>query len=112
MVDGDAQIVLHRHAGEQPAAFGHDRDAVGHHAVRLRAADRTAVEAHHLGRDAQQPHDRFEQRRLAGAVGADQRDDLAGGDLEIDAVERLEIAIAGDQAMGGEQRRAHASIPI
>ena len=36
------------------------------------------------GRNAQQAHDRFQQGRLAGAVGADQGDDLAGADLEVD----------------------------
>ena len=54
----------------------------------------------------------LQQGRLAGAVGADQRHDLARSDLEIDAVERLEIAVAGDQPVGGQKRRAHASIPM
>ncbi len=31
-----------------------------------------------------------DQRRLAGAVRAEQREDLAALDLEVDAVERLE----------------------
>ena len=33
--------------------------------------------------------DRLEQRRLAGAVGAEQGDDLALVDLEVDAEEHL-----------------------
>src|SRR5207248_9272333 len=34
--------------------------------------------------------DRHQQSRFAGAVGADQRDDLASGDFEVDAFQRSE----------------------
>jgi hypothetical protein len=43
---------------------------------------------------------------------AQQRDDLASRDLEIDAEQGLEIAIEGLQPMRGQKRRAHASTPI
>ena len=112
MVDRDAEIVFDGHAGEQAPPFGDDRHALRNHAVRLRPADRAALEAHHVGGNAQQAHDRFQQGRLAGAVGADQGDDLAGADLEVYAVERLEVAVAGDQPVGRQQRRAHASMPM
>jgi hypothetical protein len=32
-------------------------------------------------------------RRLAGAVGPEQTEDLAGGDLEVDALHRVDVAI-------------------
>ena len=44
------------------------------------------------------------QRRLAGAVGAEQRDDLAGVEREVDAVEHLDVAVAGDDAVHRERR--------
>ena len=40
-----------------------------------------------------------EQRGLAGAVGADDGDDLAGVDREVDAVQHLDAAVAGAQAL-------------
>jgi len=43
------------------------------------------------------------QRRLAGAVGADQRDDLAFVDDEIDALERGDGAVPGADAGKGEE---------
>ena len=33
------------------------------------------------------PGDRLDERRLAGAVGADDRDELAGADVEVDVVQ-------------------------
>ena len=40
-----------------------------------------------------------QQRGLAGAVGADDGDDLAGVDREVDAVQHLDAAVAGAQAL-------------
>ena len=39
--------------------------------------------------------DDADQRRLAGAVGAEQREDLAAPDLEVDVLERLEARGVG-----------------
>ena len=50
--------------------------------------------------------DRHHQRRLAGAVGADQGDDLALVDVEVDALERHDVAVEGlDAAHGRRERR-------
>ena len=45
----------------------------------------------------------FEQRALAGAVGAEQGHDLAGADREVDAVQHADLAVAGRQAADLEQ---------
>ncbi len=45
-----------------------------------------------------QPDDRLEQRRLAGAVGADDRHGLGTSDVEIDSEQRLEVAVARRRA--------------
>ena len=54
----------------------------------------------------QQSHDRREQRRLAGAVGADDRDDAAFGDRQRNAVHRLDLAV-GDVQVDDLQQYAH-----
>ena len=115
MVDGDFEVILDAHAREQPAPLGHHADSTTHKGEGRIAADRFAIEAHHVPLDRDEPEDRLQQRRLAGAVGADKRDDLAQADLEIDRMKRLEIAIAGDEGMSGEKRpraAGHASTPI
>src|SRR5262249_60391247 len=46
---------------------------------------------------ADEPREHPERRRLARAVGADQRDDLAVADLEGDALERPDLTVTGDE---------------
>ena len=56
-----------------------------------------------------------DRRRLAGAVRPEQTEDGALGDLEVDAVERADLALAGlvdlDQAFGGDGVRGHGVAP-
>ena len=47
--------------------------------------------------------DRLDQRRLAGAVVADEGDDLAGIELEVGVDERLDLAEALGHALRDEQ---------
>ena len=55
--------------------------------------------------------DDVDQRRLAGAVRPEQREDLAAADLEIDVLERLEARCIGlDQIDDGDDRLHAAGI--
>ncbi|MEY9246242.1 hypothetical protein ABIF27_006897 [Bradyrhizobium elkanii] len=88
------------------------RDLVGRH-----AGDVAAVELDRAGAGARPAEDRHHQRRLAGAVGADQGDDLAAIDLDIDALQRLDLAIRRAHAAHREQGcrclcRAHVPLSI
>jgi hypothetical protein len=58
----------------------------------------------------QQPHDRRQAGRLAGAVGADHGDDLPGAHLEADVVDRLDLAVVHPQVLHLQQR-AHSTPP-
>ena len=58
----------------------------------------------------QHAHDGVEQRGLAGAVGADDGDDLVVGDVERHAAHGLDLAV-GDMDIGKFQQRAHAAAP-
>ena len=51
-----------------------------------------------------EPGDRAQRRRLAGAVGADQRDALALLDGQRDALERLDVAVVGVDVVDLEER--------
>ena len=52
-----------------------------------------------------------EQRGLAGAVGADERDQLSPADVEVDVVEDGAAAEADGHALGAEPGGAHAQAP-
>src|SRR5262249_61064800 len=69
-----------------------------------------AVEADRAGLVDERAADAIDERRLAGAVRADQPDPLAGGNLERDAVERDEAAEPLAQVLDCEQR-GHRTLP-
>ena len=50
---------------------------------------------------APQPLDHLERRRLAGAVGPEDAEDLAALHAQGDAVDRHEVAVALGQALDG-----------
>ena len=90
------------HAEPHPVAGAHPRD-VG-------VGQRDAAAAR-----LDQPDQRFQERGLAGAVGAEQQHGLAGPHVEIDAPQHLHGAVAGIDAGGFHQGsggfRRHARLP-
>ena len=85
------------------AAFRRLGDAQVCDLVRRQAGDVAAVEHDAALARARIAEDGHHQRRLAGAIGADQGDDLAGMDVEIDAFERDDVAVIGLHAAHREQ---------
>ncbi len=78
--------------------------------MRRQPGDVLAAETDRAGARNQHAGDRPQRGRFAGAVGADQRDDLAFVDLERDAAADRDLAIGELELLGGEQR-AHRSSP-
>src|SRR5215475_14528864 len=74
------------------------RDVTAGKGDRAFAATRIAADCHHQG-------------GLAGAVGADQRDDLALMDVDIDALERHDAAVEGLYAAHTQKRNGRAHNP-
>src|SRR5580704_1639346 len=70
-----------------------------------------AVEGDAAGLVLQRAAQAVDQRALARAVRPDQPDPLAGGDRQVDAVERDKAAEAlAEPADGKERRRTHAAL--
>ena len=65
--------------------------------------------AHVAGGRRQQPGGDLERRRLAAAVGSEQRDDLPGPTREVDAVQHLDRAVGRAHAHQLEDRRRRGS---
>ena len=76
-----------------PRPFGHVRDAAPRHRLGRAAEDLAAVEDHVPGR-LHGAGDRAQRRRLAGAVRAEDRDEVAVVDAQRDAVQRADLAVA------------------
>src|SRR5262245_42086461 len=96
---GEEEVVLEHEADRPPVR----RDE---HACR-RVVEHLAPEAHASGAERDQAGERTQERRLAGAVRAEDRDHLAGGDVELGAqLERAETRLdPRAQAHGSSQRR-------
>src|SRR5438105_2548872 len=70
-----------------------------------------AIEAHGARLVAQRAADAVDQRRLAGAVRANEAEPLAGLDRQVDAVERHEAAEAFADVVDLEQRSHGVLLP-
>ena len=100
---GDGEIGGHRrvleHRGETAAASIAGAAQGGRLAV---DADRSGVGAQHAGED-------LDERRLAGAVGAEQGVDLAGGDGQVDGAQGDDRAERLGDGGGLQQRNGHGA---
>ena len=67
----------------------------------------STVESDAAGAGARAAEDGHHQGGLAGAVGPDQRHDLARADLDADAMQHRELAVAGGDILDLEARRGH-----
>ena len=79
--------------------------------VRRRVRDVAAVEDDRAAVGLDDAADRLQQRALAGAVRAEQRDDLALLDVEVDVEQHLPVVVAGVDA-ADEQQVGSALAPL
>ncbi len=103
------EILARREAREHAPSRRHLHDSPPHDARRIEAVDRFAVEPDGAGCGFQLPADAFQQRALAGAVMADQRDRFAGGQFDRQLIQHDVPPVAGDQR-GHLQQGGHAAV--
>ena len=104
------QVLLDVHPREHPAALGALADAERHDLVRLAAVDPLAAQPDLALARSEEAGDRAQRRGLAGAVGPDQRDDLALIDREADAAQRVDRAVVGVDVLELEEG-GHVRLP-
>ena len=85
----EGDVLEHRHVAEQRVMLEDETDLALAHADGARVL---AVEQHLAGVRRLQPGDDAQQRGLARARQTQQRDQLAGLDVQVDIVERNEVA--------------------
>ena len=61
---------------------------------RRHVVDDAAIDLERAGGDGLEPRDAAQQGRLAAARGADEDDELARLDVEVDVLEDLDVAVA------------------
>ena len=94
----DAQVFEHRHARKNASSFRRVRDPEPHDLEGRQKRDVASLEHDTAAPRPRVAADRHQQRRFAGAVRADDRDDLASADLQIDALQGLDITVKGMDA--------------
>ena len=99
------EVLEHGHPREELAPLGRLRDAARDDVVRRLVGDVLAAEADPAAPRMVEPVDRAQRRRLAGAVRAEQCDDLALAHLEGDALQRVDRAVVGVDPLELEDRR-------
>ena len=99
------EVLEHRHPREELAALRGLRDAAGDDVVRRVVGDVLAAEADPAAAWMVEPVDRPQRRRLARTVRAEQRHDLPVPHLQGDALERMDRAVVGVDALELEDRR-------
>ena len=102
-VGAHLQVLGDREAGEDAPAFGHQAQAGLVHDVRGQVADVLAFQQHLALAGVQQAGDGAQGGGLAGAVGADEGDDLALLDREGDAHQGMDVAVVGVDVFQFEQ---------
>src|SRR5207237_9990976 len=103
-VGAHLEVLEHRHLREDDAALRHIGEAAAQDEVGPHAGDLLAVEDHTALARAEEADDRLERRRLAGAVGPDNADNLARVHLERDILQDVHLAVAGGEPVRDEQR--------
>src|SRR6185437_12883380 len=78
---GHLDVLAHRQVAEPTGMLERPREPVAAAAVRRPARDVTLVELHRAAVRTVEAAEDVDERRLAGAVRADQPDDLAGPEL-------------------------------
>ena len=86
-------VVAHAHVRREAELLVDDGDAAVPRVRRGREDHRLAVELDRAGGGLDDAGQHLHQRRLAGAVLAEQRRHLAGADVEGDALQRVDVAV-------------------
>ena len=121
-VAADLQVLPHGERVEYVVVLRHIAEAKPRQAAGALVRDIGAAEHDLAGPDPEQPGDRLEQRALARAVGADDRDDLTGADLGAHPAHDGGPAVAAHHVLqrqhdrravlpGGVSRRGRHSAP-
>ena len=90
----EQEILPHRETWEDVAVLGHIAEAQPGDAIARQPGDVAALEADDADR-RDLAHDGLDGRRAADAVAAEQADHLAGGDIEVDALQDVALAVVG-----------------
>ena len=104
----EGERLAHRQVRRDVAVLGDDADALAPLARALRRVDPEHLNL--AGAALAVALEDLDRRRLARSVGAEEREDLAARDLEIDAADGLEVTVGLAQPADGYGQVAHPAM--
>src|SRR4051794_18556505 len=109
----ELEVFQRGHIGDDAPAFHYLEDAAADDLVGIDAVDALALEQDLAARDfavlgLEQPGDRLQRRRFAGAIGAEQRHDRALGHVEAETAQHQDDIVIDDLDVAhGKERRGY-----
>jgi hypothetical protein len=103
-VGAHLEVLAHGHGREHPAVLRHDRHAPGDPVAGRAAGDVLVAEPHAPAARPYQPERGLQGGRFAGGVAAQQADQLAGANLQRDALEDAHLPVPGVDRLQAQQR--------
>ncbi len=100
---GRCEVLAYRQAGEHSGSSGDLHDAVSRDLVGGRVGDVASVEDHRTVIGLDHPADGAQERRLACAVGAEERCDTALWEIQLDVVENPNAPVSDVEAADQEK---------
>jgi hypothetical protein len=97
------QVFAHRQLGDDLPALGHVADTHPRPLVGGLGPQVTTIQMDAAAALSQQADDRFQQRRLADAIEADQTGHLAGSHREVHIPQDVALAVIDVEATNGEE---------
>ena len=108
-VGAQNQVFLHAHPAEHLTPLGHERDAATDQVLGFDRGDVLILERDDAAPRGQQSRDGLHERGLAGAVGADDRDDFALGDMDRYPVQRPDGTVVDADVPRRQQLSFHGN---
>ena len=105
------QILFHGHAGKNTPSLGTLHKPVLHDLIGRHRADHLAHELDRTAFRLQKAGDRIQNGAFSGAVRTDQRHDLAVGDLQRDALDRVDRAVINMKILYPQHRQPSFFLP-
>src|SRR6266481_2632721 len=105
------QVLAHAERREDAAPLGNQADAEPRNSIGGAAFDRSAVEADPAGARRREADHRANQRRLPGAVAAEERHRLAGSNVQRHPVQDVAVAVIRVDVRDLEHRQRSSSVP-
>ena len=103
----EPQVLAHRQSLHDAAFLRHIGQSAREAGMRRRLQYLLALEHDRAFAAIEQPHHRFQRRGLAGAVAADQADDLALAHLQADVLQDMARSVPGIELADLKDRLRH-----